>query len=282
MMEYANNGGMGDPRQKGDAAQSVEPIVPVPDMIYDFGMNNGDDVAYYLTKAARVIAVEANALLCDQAAERFSTEIGEGRLKILNVALADRASEEPLPFYIHRLDHVLSQMVVPAPEESELYTQINVTRRTASSIVREFGPAKYIKIDLEHCDQMILRELFAAGIYPDHISAECHTVEVFCLLGAAGYNAFNLVDGRTVQKVYDFPFHSAGPFGQDLKTPWRDLNSFFFMLAQTGMGWRDVHASRVIEPEVVSLPKPRMGFTDHLADILPSLTRAVRNRFSTD
>ena len=68
--------------------------------IYDFGMNNGDDVAYYLTKADRVVAVEANAALCRIAEKKFESEISTGRLTILNFALSDCASDEPLPCYI--------------------------------------------------------------------------------------------------------------------------------------------------------------------------------------
>ena len=40
-------------------------------VIYDFGMNNGDDVAYYLKKDVRIVGVEANKALCDQVCRRF-------------------------------------------------------------------------------------------------------------------------------------------------------------------------------------------------------------------
>ena len=65
-------------------------------VIYDFGMNNGDDVAYYLLKGHRVIGVEANPDLCAEVEERFAREIESGRLKVLNVALAEEESAEPI------------------------------------------------------------------------------------------------------------------------------------------------------------------------------------------
>ena len=34
----------------------------IPELIYDVGMHNGDDTAYYLHRGFRVIAVEASAL----------------------------------------------------------------------------------------------------------------------------------------------------------------------------------------------------------------------------
>jgi hypothetical protein len=49
-------------------------------LIYDFG----DDIDYYLNKADKVVAVEANPLLCKQIEERFRKKIGDGRLFIEN------------------------------------------------------------------------------------------------------------------------------------------------------------------------------------------------------
>jgi hypothetical protein len=82
-------------------------------VIYDFGMNNGDDVEYYLLKAQRVVAVEANSALCEEATRRFSSAIADGRLTILNVALSDQETGEPVTFYLHRQHHVLSQLPRP-------------------------------------------------------------------------------------------------------------------------------------------------------------------------
>jgi FkbM family methyltransferase len=242
-------------------------------VIYDFGMNNGDDVSYYLTKSDKVVAVEANKKLCDFAADRFSHEVAEGRLTILNVALSGTESLEPLPFYIHKDQHVLSQILPPSPEQSELFDAVLVQRRTGSSIVRDYGTAHYIKIDIEHYDHVILRELFVSHIFPDHISAESHSAEIFCLLGAFGYNSFNLVDGQSVPEVYGFPPHSAGPFGEDLLSPWYDLNSFFSVLASAGMGWKDVHASKLIEPNITVPPSLTMAPKEHMRDLVPSLRR---------
>ena len=247
------------PSAPPDAAPAPEAKrAPKDPVIYDFGMNNGDDVEYYLLKSHRVVAVEANASLCELASKRFAHEIGFGRLKLVNVALSDHASADPLPFYIHKANHVLSQL--PEPEESirDEFEQVMVPCRTPSSIVREFGPPTYIKVDIEHYDLNVLRELFAAGIRPPEISAESHSVGVFACLVENGYERFSLVDGHTVPQVYNntmihigsgkrrfaFKEHSAGPFGQDIKTPWQDADSFLTTLARAGLGWKDIHATR--------------------------------------
>ena len=56
-------------------------------IIYDFGMNNGDDLAYYLKKGTKVVGVEANPELCTLAEKRFADEIQNGSLIVLNCIL---------------------------------------------------------------------------------------------------------------------------------------------------------------------------------------------------
>jgi len=59
-------------------------------LIYDVGMNNGDDCAYYLSKGYDVVAVEANPILVEHARERFCQEIAAQRLVIEQVGIGDR------------------------------------------------------------------------------------------------------------------------------------------------------------------------------------------------
>ena len=72
--------------------------MPIDDVIYDVGMNNGDDTAYYLSLGFRTVAIEANPELVKYAKARFAHEIASGRLIILNIGIADREGE--LPFWI--------------------------------------------------------------------------------------------------------------------------------------------------------------------------------------
>jgi len=232
-------------------------------VIYDFGMNNGDDVEYYLLKAARVVAVEANPALCAGASRRFAAEIESGRLSILNVALCGRDSAAPVAFYVHRRNHVLSQLPRPADDRLGDFTAIDVECRTPASIVGQFGDPLYVKVDVEHYDDRVLENLFAAGIFPPEISAESHSIAIFARLVANGYRSFSLVDGSRVSIDYGdatiatregpchfrFRPHSAGPFGEDIRAPWEDPDSFFHTLAIAGLGWKDIHASRLIAPQ---------------------------------
>jgi FkbM family methyltransferase len=262
------------------------------DHIYDFGMNNGDDVEYYLAKGFKVVAVEADPKLCELSARRFSGSLADGRLVILNVALAGESSPAPKTFYIHRTNPVLSRLTVPDPGTIADYDVIRIPQRRASEIVREHGSPHYIKIDVEGVDDVVLADLFEAEIFPDFISAEIHSIYPFALFLSHGYRSFNLVDAPRVGEIYgnamiatprgmvpySFKRHSAGPFGEDIVSRWWDGDSFVYVLASERLGWKDVHASRVIEPGPPGAVPIKLSLREHLRDLMPSAVRSVRAR----
>lgn len=264
----------------------AEAVTGSAGVIYDFGMNDGSDLEYYLKKGNKVVSVEANPELCLQVSEAYRSEIEMGRLTIVNVALSSQDFGET-DFYIHKTNDVLSQLPQPAPEALHEFEVQQIGQRRASSLIVENGAPHYVKIDLEHYDHIVLRELFSAGIFPDHISAEFWTIEVFALLVTAGYTAFNLLDGRFVPLDYGnaviatphgplpyaFPPHSAGPFGVDIATPWWDKEAFSSVLVAEGLGWRDIHASKVIPPSKFEPQPPVMPLRNHLRDLFPSWRR---------
>src|ERR1051326_5291102 len=62
---------------------------PMEMLVFDVGMNVGMDTAFYLSKGCRVIAVEANPVLCEQARHRFANALRSGQLIIEEVGVAD-------------------------------------------------------------------------------------------------------------------------------------------------------------------------------------------------
>jgi FkbM family methyltransferase len=231
-------------------------------VIYDLGANKGDDIPYYLLKSDIVVAVEANPVLCEAINEKFKTEIEAGRLIVENCIVTDKAASDAVDFYIHKSNHVLSQLPQPAPSNLMMYEKVALPAKAISELIDRHGQPYYIKIDIEHYDAQILRALFSAGIFPPFISAESHSIDVFALLVAqGGYSAFKMVDGRSVSKVYSnrliicdnerkqvkfsFPFHAAGPFGNDVDGSWMTADNFFKVLALEGLGWKDIHATNL-------------------------------------
>jgi FkbM family methyltransferase len=219
-------------------------------VIYDFGSNNGDDLPYYLLRADKVVAVEANPSLCDQIVSRFSSEMNTGRLAVENVVLDVTGSASEVPFYIHKTDHVLSQF--PKPDSLLNFETVMLPSARPRDLLKVHGDPYYVKIDIEHYDNVVLRDIFEAGYRPEYISAELHSIDVFCTMVAlGGYSHFKLVDGRSIPELYtnarifanggelsySFPRHSAGPFGNDIKGPWMTPEQIVDVIASERLGW---------------------------------------------
>lgn len=57
---------------------------PQRDLIFDLGLNKGEDSLFYLRKGFRVVAIEANPILASETAKSLSTWTAADRLTILN------------------------------------------------------------------------------------------------------------------------------------------------------------------------------------------------------
>jgi len=210
------------------------------DLIYDVGMNNGDDAAYYLEEGYRVLAIEANPQLAEAAAERFAGPLDEGRLEILNVGVAE--DEGVLPFYVNEEnDHWSSFIQEVGWRDGTRGHVVTVPAVDFAACLREHGVPHYLKIDIEASDMLCLEALneVEPEQRPRYVSIEAEAeswsaaVRQFDLLARLGYTRFAIVqqgdigervapivtfDGRTIP--CRFEMFSSGPFGEDLACPW--------------------------------------------------------------
>lgn len=224
-------------------------------IIFDFGANKGQNIKYFLKHADLVVAVEANPWLCEVIEYRYQTDIIEGRLIVENVCLCDsESSDQFLDFYINKRSHVNSSLLVP--DKPEKFDKIRVFSKSPSSLIfdhiKQGDVVHYVKIDLEGFDVTILSDLFSNNIYPDFISAEFQTIEVFAQLILGGkYKAFKLGDFNQKSIIHNYDpkdfssdLNSSGRFGPDLPGDWLNVDSFFHCLALTGKKGVDIHASK--------------------------------------
>jgi FkbM family methyltransferase len=239
-------------------------------IIYDLGAHNGSDLPYYLEKADKVIAVEANPQLANHISYSFSNAVSAGRLVVENVAITDNSSVDQLKFWLNKESDVLSSLVPPKSDQANYHT-VFVPGLSIEDLILRYGDPWFIKIDLEGLDTRILRELFRLGIFPEFISVEGHSLDVMGVLSGIGnYNAFKLQYGNEIgvkfkdfhfmsregrSLTYSFPNHSAGPFGEDLPQPWVGVNEVYDTISLVGPGWWDLHA-RIVGDNLVN-PPPR-------------------------
>jgi FkbM family methyltransferase len=170
----------------------------VEKLIYDVGMNNGDDTAYYLHKGFSVVAIEADPALANKASERFGREIADGRLKILNLAIAKEAGV--LPFWICETRPDFSSLDRENARRNGLpHHRIEVQCCRIDSIIEQHGIPYYMKIDIEGADMDCLDSL-KTGHTPKYISVEARGTDAIPRLRDLGYSGF-----KGVSQLYFFP-----------------------------------------------------------------------------
>lgn len=229
-------------------------------LVYDVGMNSGDDVEYYLKKGYRVIGIDANRGLCDYVLQKFKNEVSNGRLTVLNVGIGLEPGRGV--FHLHKANSLISSFH-PAPrlhggEVSLLdaWKTIEVEVRRLSDVMYFFGQAEYVKIDIEGSEATALRDLAMRGIRPRYISAEANDAATPCWLVSMGYRAFKLGQGALPRTPDDheislvgggtdrhsFGDCSAGPFGEDIPGPWMHERDMLAAWLAQEHKWCDVHA----------------------------------------
>ncbi len=163
----------------------------VNDLIYDIGMNNGDDTAYYLNLGYRVIAIEANPILVEEASKRFQNEIAQNRLKILKVGIARENGS--FDFWIcDDHDEWSSFHKSVASRNGAQHHAIQIPCRTFASVIDEFGSPIYLKVDIEGNDVLCLAGLIDREL-PKYLSCEGTSPDLVQQLAALGYNRFKCI-----------------------------------------------------------------------------------------
>jgi FkbM family methyltransferase len=163
----------------------------IGNLIYDIGMNNGDDTAYYLQRGFRVIAVEANPALVSQAIQRFEREVAEDRLVVLNVGIAEQPGK--LRFWIcetHPEWSSFDQGI--ASRDGCPHHAITIACRRFGSLLEEYEVPYYLKVDIEGNDLLCLQDL-KAGDLPKYVSVEASDINLLTVLRDLGYTRFKCV-----------------------------------------------------------------------------------------
>jgi FkbM family methyltransferase len=197
-----------------------------PDLIYDVGMHNGDDSAFYLHQGFRVIAIEADPQLAVLAARRFSKEVKSGRLKILNVGVAEL--EGTATFWIcDNLSVRSSLQENMASRDGEKYHSIKIQTRRFSEILERYGIPYYLKIDIEGSDYLCLLGLSGRPL-PQFISVEAE-------YKGDGDEVENTDSLGNLHLLYELGYRRFKLIGQaDLKAaPQSDLRAFVQRLVKS-------------------------------------------------
>jgi hypothetical protein len=108
-----------------------------------------------------------------------------------------------------------------------------VQTRTLASIVAEYGPAYYVKIDIEGYDAIALKSLLTVEPKPRYISVENGNQGMLGMLVSAGYDRFKYIQQKGISELrvpvsaregdyagHLFPRGASGPFGEETPGHW--------------------------------------------------------------
>ena len=209
-------------------------------LIFDLGVSEGTDTAFYLAKGFKVVAVEADPAMVRHLRARFSTEIGSGAVKLLPFAAADSFGDV-LDFHAHAQYQGVSGLSLNPDLSPDGYQQPQQVMTIDWATLLAQGIPHYVKIDIENNETTFLAGMARTGVVPEFISVECHALDPVRQLFAMGYRRFRLIDqnsrdgflmpepqleGRRVENP-DFA-HASGPFGMDVfgGGAWLDFSGF--------------------------------------------------------
>lgn len=220
-------------------------------IVFDVGMNNGDDSAHYLSKGYRVIAVEANPILVQRALVRFQTEITSGQMVIEPFGICDRPGRAP--FWINEERDVFSSFDRRRASRGGTHcSPVDVDCITFDTLLEKHGVPYFLKLDVEGAESHCLTSLRSIWL-PEYVSVEAESLDYLLLLWQLGYRQFKIVDqmrhnsrfsdftnesvfSRLAKRVCGcadrfknrafrvaFPRGCSGPFGEDTSGSWQTI-----------------------------------------------------------
>ena len=234
-------------------------------IIYDLGAAKGENIDYYLLKSDLVVCVEANPENCKEIVNKYKEAINLGKIVVENCIIGPEHSQREKNFYIHKNNYLLSQYPEPNKNEIKDFNKIKVDYKNLNDVFNKHGIPHFIKIDLENYDIEVLEKILSEKIFFDYISFEIKKVETLDLFRKYfDMISFKIVDGHNIKYNYTnykiltdlgkrkITFHpsSAGPYGDDLKGDWINLDTFreFLKFKLKYDGWYDVHFSKIDHP----------------------------------
>lgn len=239
----------------------------VRDLIYDVGLHDGSDTAYYLQRGFRVVAIDANPAMIESARKTFQS-VPPDRLTLLNVAIAKEAEERT--FWISDRSIWSSFDESIAKRNGTHAEAVNVRCEPFAGILERFGIPYYLKIDIEGSDGLCVQGLAGFKDRPRYISWEATYPAGIDQLRAArdlGYTRFKIIRQLDFLPVLGPPYSraeqlnflrcrairkmrkiagrwqersgwSSGPFGEETPGRWLPWH-------EVARRWRDFHERRV-------------------------------------
>ena len=178
------------------------------DLIYDVGLHLGEDTDFYLRKGFRVVAFEADPDHAEHCRRRFADQIADRQFVLVEGAIVDPADLKPgqreVGFFRNEKNTAFGTVQSAWVERNERAgapsQSTSVSVIDFAAILREHGVPRYMKIDIEGCDEVCLRALETLDERPDYVSIESDKTSLAAirseidLLQSLGYDHFQAIE----------------------------------------------------------------------------------------
>lgn len=236
------------------------------DLVFDVGANHGEDTDFYLRKGFKCLSIEANPSISKLLQVRFKGAIDSGQLIVLNIGIWDKENE--MTFYVNESnDHWSSFDINYGARNGTPFHTVNIKCYPIEYLLKKYGIPRYLKIDAEGADKIILQSLSKEEIIPPFISVEEYGLQSISDLMIAGYSHFKFfpqndkswasppyppIERKFVQK--SFSGEDSGLFGLELPGNWlqydyaielfsREIRNESYEWVGRAGEWWDIHAT---------------------------------------
>jgi FkbM family methyltransferase len=242
--------------------------------VFDIGMYDGVDTAYYLESGYRVVAVEANPELTEAASRKFAPQVRSEQLVCINAAISQDG--EPVELALSATDLGSSTLFSDKIKDKLPAGHITVSGVKLTDLFAEYGVPFYLKVDIEGADRFCILSL-TPELCPPYLSFEAgdDVDELVSHIANLGYAKFKVIDQSTFREFsnveclsdraarklmshlgyadphlirragrYFVAAHSSGPVPWKSDGRWRSLESLRSILTRANFpGWYDIHAT---------------------------------------
>jgi FkbM family methyltransferase len=179
-----------------------------PNLVFDIGAHQGHDTAYYLHLGYRVVAVEADPVVAAECSTRFTREIAEGRVQVINVGVLAEPGE--FIFYRNLTCPGLSSFKPKLGKRGGKWEELRIRCVTTSQLMQEHGIPYFMKVDIEGADMQTLLTV-TTDLTPPYVSLELNDTDpIVQRLTDLGYSAFKFVNGSTFRPTLPIFNHQVG------------------------------------------------------------------------
>lgn len=168
--------------------------------VFDIGMYDGSDTAYYLEIGCRVIAVEANPNLVQNAEEQFQPQLASGQLTCIHAAISPNGSEVEL--FLSGTDLGSSSLFSERVTHKRPLGGIRVPGLTLQQLFAQYGIPDYLKVDIEGADRLCVLALTPEQC-PHYLSFEIgsNVFEMLSHIESVGFKHFKIISQISFREI---------------------------------------------------------------------------------